>query len=276
MLRDDEESISEELSFFSSKSELIEYLLLKYLSSNRGPVGSWVLKVVLEMKDVAVSTATIGRVLKEMDDMGYTRLVGAQGRVITDKGASCIEEISSRLKRERLQKNLIDAAQPENLQELLDLLLARKALECETARLAALRADQASLEALKEHMECHERCVEQSGDPSRAALNFHATLAKASGNKFLIASLDILIYEEWKLELKINELVTRKRGAEYADHHRGIVEAIMRGDADEAERQMKKHMEDVIDDVNRQIALESGATGAPNAGTRDDGKVFVL
>lgn len=272
MLKDDEESISDEMSLFATRAELIEYLLLKFLSSNGEPVGSWVLKVELELKDVAVSTATIGRVLKDMDAKGYTRLVGAQGRVITEKGASWVEEISNRLQRERLQRNLIDAAQPENLQELLDLLHARKAIECETAKLAAQRADAASLEALKEHMACHEQCVERSGDPSQAALNFHAMLAKASGNKFLMAALDILIYEEWKLEQKINELVTRKRGVQYADQHRGIVEAIMRGDAEEAGSQMKRHMEDVIEDVKQQIAQESEGS---IAGRKVENKVFA-
>ncbi|WP_020614852.1 FadR/GntR family transcriptional regulator [Paenibacillus daejeonensis] len=255
-----EASISEMSHFFSTRVETIEYLLLQYLLKNLEPVGSWVLKVVLDEKNVAVSTATIGRILKDTDAKGYTRLVGAQGRVITEDGISYVEEQTNRLERERLQKNLIHAAQPENLQELLDVLHARKALECETSRLAAERADHAALAALKEHLECHEQCVTERADPSRAALDFHATLAKASGNKFLIAALDILFFEQWRLESQIHELITRKRGAGYAHQHRSIVEAIMQADADEAERLMKMHMQVVIDDVNQQIASESNQT----------------
>ncbi|MFS0728240.1 FadR/GntR family transcriptional regulator [Paenibacillus sp. 1P07SE] len=254
---EDEASISEIESFFSTRVEFIEYLLLQDLLDNLEPAGSWVLKVVLDDKNVAVSTATIGRILKDTDAKGYTRLVGAQGRVITEEGISYVEEQISRLQRGRLQKNLIDAAQPENLQELLDVLHARKALECETSRLAAERADEEMLATLKEHLECHEQCVTERADPSKAALDFHAMLAKASGNKFLIAALDILFFEQWRLESQIHELITRQRGAWYAHQHRGIVEAIMRGDADEAERLMKLHMQVVIDDVTEQIARES-------------------
>jgi len=260
----DEKDVIEEYQVdeehFSSKAELVEYLLLRYLLNTNEPVGSWVLKVVLELRGVEVSTATIGRILKGLDSKKYTKLVGSQGRTITSKGASYFSKVSEKVHREQLQKRLMNAAQPHNLEELIDLLRARRALECETARLAALRADQNDIAALERSMDKHEECVIENNDPTSLALDFHSKVAQASKNRFLIAALDILIYEELKIEYQIAELLLRERGSEYAIQHRLIAEAIKKRDSVEASRQMGIHIDTLIKAIEEQcnMNLEKG------------------
>jgi GntR family L-lactate dehydrogenase operon transcriptional regulator len=227
-------------------------LILKYLLKKNGPVGSWVLKVMLELKNVIVSTATIGRFLKNLDAKGYTDLVGAQGRVITSQGAAYITELSEKVRIEQLQKKMMDAAQPKDFQELLDLMRTRKVLECETARLAATRANSANIKALERTIIRHEMCLENHSDPTAPALDFHGKVAEASNIRFLIASLEIMVHDELNLGSQLVE-ITRERSAEYALQHRLIAEAIKKGNADEAENQMRSHMDAMIADLEELI-----------------------
>ncbi|CAH0121557.1 hypothetical protein PAE9249_04088 [Paenibacillus sp. CECT 9249] len=253
----------DEESFFPSKSEYSEYLVLKYLKQTDEPVGSWVLKVMLGLKGVELSTATIGRLLKELDAKGFTKLVGAQGRVITSEGIHYAKFQSERIERERLQARLMMAAIPQSLDELIDLLHARKALECETARLAALRANKKDIEELEVSLKKHEEVVKGKIDPTDIALDFHIKVAKASYNRFLIASLDILIYEELKLESQIAQLITRERGEEYLLQHISIVDAIKQKNAQEAERLMGVHIETLIGAIKEQAEGYEGTQMIP-------------
>ncbi|WP_424767549.1 FCD domain-containing protein [Paenibacillus sp. sgz302251] len=242
----------DEVDLFSSKAEIVNYLILKYLLNKSDPVGSWVLKVMLELKNVIVSTATIGRLLKNLDAKGYTKLVEAQGRVITSKGAAYITKLSEKVQREQLQKQVMNAAQPQNYSELLDLMRTRKVLECETARLAALRANSANITVLERTITRHEMCLDNCSDPSAPALDFHGKVAEASNLRFLIASLNILVYEELNLGTQLVQ-ITRERSAEYVQQHKRIADAIKKGDPGEAEHQMRLHMDEMIKDVEDQI-----------------------
>ncbi|WP_249864742.1 FCD domain-containing protein [Paenibacillus konkukensis] len=242
----------DEGSFFASRNEYSEYLVLKYLIQSDEPVGSWVLKVMLGLKGIELSTATIGRLLKELDSKGFTKLVDAQGRVITSEGIGYAKMQSERIERERLQARLMMAAIPQSLDELIDLLHARKALECETARLAALRANPKDIDELELSLKKHADVVKGKIDPTDIALDFHIKVAKASYNRFLIASLDILIYEELRLESQIARLITRERGEEYLLQHISIVESIKQNDPHEAERRMGVHIETLINAIKEQ------------------------
>ncbi|MDQ0217725.1 FCD domain-containing protein [Peribacillus cavernae] len=245
-----------EMDLFSSKADIVNYLLLRYLLKMKEPVGSWVLQGMLEHKNVTVSTATIGRFLKSLDAKGYTELVGAQVRVITNRGVQYVNELSEKLRREKLQKRMMKAAQPQNPQELLDIMSARKVLECEMARLAAIRAKPANIKALEQTVEMHAMCLDNCDDSTAPALDFHGKVAEASNIRFLIASLDILMNEELKLEPRFLE-VTRERAAEYALHHKLIADAIKNGDAVEEENQMRIHMDAIIAALEERVKTRS-------------------
>ncbi|MCM3760443.1 FCD domain-containing protein [Alkalihalobacillus oceani] len=241
-----------EMNVFSKKEEAAQYLLLKYLLHSEEPVGSWVLKVMLELKGIEVSVATVGRYLKNLDSKKFTTLEGSQGRVITSQGAAYVKELAREVEREHLQKQLMEAAQPQNFEELLDLLRTRKVLECESARLAAERADENDLKAIELSMQKHESCVGANNDPTSPALDFHRKVTLASKNRFLIASLDILIYEELKLESQIVDLISRERGEEYGYQHREIAKAIINKDPEKAGELMNLHLSEIIHAIEEQ------------------------
>lgn len=238
--------------FFSTKGELTEFLLLKTMKEADNPLGSWVLKSILEENGLNVSIATVGRILKALDAKKHSRLIENQGRVLTEQGAAYIKQLNEEVERKKLQHHLMDASKPHDLNELLDLLIARKTIECETARLAALRAEPHHIEALYHSIHEHEHEVTNHHDPNPTACHFHEKVAESSQNRFLIASLNILIYEELKLEAKISDLITRERGEEYGEHHMLIADAISKGDAKLAVHHMKRHMDVLINAIQEQ------------------------
>ncbi len=249
-----DDATMESMDMFSSNEEAIKYLLLTLMQQMNEPVGSWILKTQLEKKEIAVSTATVGRFLKSLDAQGFTELVGTQGRIITGKGIQHVNNLTKKMQREKLRKKMITAAQPQNLHELLDLYRTRRLLECETARMAAIRATSEDIRQLEVAVLGHESCLESCADPTEPALDFHGKVAEASNARFLSASLNILINEESKLESKILEMA-KNRNAEYALHHKLIAEAIKNGDPDEAEKQMRIHMDAMIAEIEEQIRL---------------------
>ena len=247
---------------FSTKGEITEYLLLMSLSGTSGPVGSWVLKMELEEAGLEVSIATIGRILKGLDGKKYSQLIENQGRILTEEGRSYIKRIFNDVERMRLQQSLMNASIPNDYKELLDLVHARKTIESETVRLAALRATDEQIKSLYHAIEMHGEDVTGNKDPTHVACEFHDRVAQASQNRFLIAALDILLFEELKLESKIGDLITREKGAEYGQHHQLIADAIKNRDSEAAVDYMNSHMEAIITAIEAQI--KDSIKGAAN------------
>jgi len=91
------------IDVFTTKSELATYLILKHLSETNVPVGSWILSDILKSRNLQVSIATIGRLLKNLDTEGYTSLAGTGGRIITPKGLEYLNMLSEKVKKRRTQ-----------------------------------------------------------------------------------------------------------------------------------------------------------------------------
>lgn len=240
------------LTVFSSEDEIVNYLLLKYLLTMNKPVRSRVFKSMFDNQTINIGTEKIGQHLDRLDAKGYTEFIENKGRVITLKGADHVNKLSEKVRKELLQKQVINAAHPQNLKELIDLMKARKALECEAARLAALRANDNNVKDLDCTVAMHESCVNNFKDPTVPALDFHEKVAEASNIRFLIATIDIVMNEELKLDSRFLE-ITKERASEYVQHHRLIANAIKDGDAEEAEKQMGIHMDSMINALEKLI-----------------------
>ncbi len=125
---------------------------------------------------------------------------------------------------------------------LLDLLEVRKMFEPAAARLAATRANETSL--LRIEKECAQ--VEESENWSGMAqhdLELHTAIIEAAGNPVLTELNNALA----RLQRKSREIT----GASAPDcnamvrHHRSIVDAILRGEAETAEKCMLEHLHQV-------------------------------
>ncbi|MEM7443854.1 MAG: GntR family transcriptional regulator [Pseudomonadota bacterium] len=131
---------------------------------------------------------------------------------------------------------------------ILDLYELRVALECEIARLTAERADRDDLKKLETFLD--ETGPDNEGRDEielvRLDEHFHGSLAELTGNQALVDQLA-------KTNLKIRfirwiDMEERRRFTQ--NEHRAILEAIMKGDGEEAATIMRQHIlsrrEDIV------------------------------
>ena len=206
------------------------------------------------MGGIDCSTATIGRYLKELDYREYTVQKSNQGRVLTPIGQAHLEELEERLERTRMQEKLSKAMKVTEYGELIELLYVRRALETEAAAISARAED---IAVLMRSVEDHRDTVEQNRDPTEPALEFHAVVADISHNKFICPILNMLIYEEKKIEAVMETLVTRERGRGYVKEHEQIAQAICDHDGEKAAQFMYAHIDELCKAVEEQ-ACERG------------------
>lgn len=244
---------------FKTPADLMVYFIARLLAESDGPIGSWRLKADLDEVGVKCGTATIGRHLKQLDSMGYTVQRGNRGRKLTPRGRSWLDNINNRLTRLRIRDNLTSSIQVNELADMIDLMKARKLIEVEAARLAALNATAEDLEEIQHTLGLHHQHVEENIDPMEPALAFHLAIAKASHNKFIHAVLSLLAYEEKMIESHIEVLCTRELGKAYVVTHEHIARAVRERKPNDAARLMEVHMSDILTDVEGQIREKGDA-----------------
>ncbi|MRX72822.1 FCD domain-containing protein [Bacillus lacus] len=240
-------------TFFNSKSEHRVYAVLRVLADEDAPLGSWILKEKLEHFGIQISIASIGRFLKELDAKEYTVLIGNQGRKISEKGFSFLREMEDDLFRFQLEKDFFDASKPKSFQDFLDLLHARKVIEVETAKLAALHADREIISRLEESLKDHCDHASANADLTEISCHFHELVAEASGNRFFYSTLKLLILEEIELEKKYPYFSSLTQGRHYIQDHQEIVFAIKNGDSQSAMLHMESHMNRLIKAIEQAI-----------------------
>ena len=131
---------------------------------------------------------------------------------------------------------------------LLDLIEARQALECQIARLAAARAQQSHVDAIRQSIEAMEQnknnlslCVEKD-------VEFHDILVEASGNKvfeIMLAPLSELLRKSRKETMRANGVERAIIG------HKLLLSAIIEKDSDKAAEAMYRHLEMAQEDLKR-------------------------
>ena len=123
------------------------------------------------------------------------------------------------------------------------LLEARRPVESEIARLAALRRRDADLRALEAVLAAHERALSEDAVAARVSAQFHVVLAEAAHNEVLagfVASYhDLLVTRGPSLEE-----VEGYREWELAEH-RGLYEAVRDGETFLATARMADHLDRV-------------------------------
>jgi GntR family transcriptional regulator, transcriptional repressor for pyruvate dehydrogenase complex len=131
-----------------------------------------------------------------------------------------------------------------SIDDVLRIREVRRALEVESAALAAERATRAQVAALRRALRTIDRSAASGGDGVEEDLAFHRLLADAAGNPHFGRLLEFL--ERYTLEAM---RVTRRNDALRADfveavrrEHGAIVEAIAAGDAALARRRAMQHM----------------------------------
>ena len=129
-----------------------------------------------------------------------------------------------------------------SLEEAIDILQAREALEGEVARLATLVIDSAGLELLNTHLETMRHALETFEFEIYSATNvrFHQAIYEASGNRTIPEIIKMLRLRLARLQLRT--ILIPGRSEQSIAEHEAIFEALVRRDGDAAELAARQHV----------------------------------
>ncbi|KYO64545.1 FCD domain-containing protein [Thermovenabulum gondwanense] len=231
------------------RKEEVIFSILKMIAENPGPVGSGYVRENLRLKGIDLSEATCGRILRQLDTEGYTEKIGFKGRILTSFGLQKLKELESEQKINAYSNELKKVIKATGRQELLDILVARKAIESQMAKLAAKNVTSKELKEMKEVLEVQKKHVEEGISIAEEDVKFHKLIAQAARNRVLDAALD-LIRQYGQLSPILEYIRLQVKGKMLSDHNK-IYEAIEKRDEKAAEAAMIEHIENLMKDVEK-------------------------
>jgi GntR family L-lactate dehydrogenase operon transcriptional regulator len=241
------------------ENDLIVLCVLTYLEEQGEPAGAGAVRRGLVERGHTPAEATVGRLLRELDDRGWTERRGNQGRVITAEGRERRAELDQEQRRNESAREFLDTLVSSEKGQILDLLVARRAVEREVARLAAVNADEEDLADLRRSVQQQEILVRSGGSVAEEDTSFHRILARGAKNRVLMAAMELFrANAHYAEEL---ERIRRRVGRLTNPDHRRIMEAVEQRDPDMAELAMRRHLDNVLADCER-YWIEEGKPGS--------------
>jgi len=229
--------------------EKLERDILAIIRDSAQPVGCGNISQVLQGKGYAISEATVGRLLRELDNQGRTDKAGFQGRMLSAQGAARLAELENKEKSLQWGAEFANALRGHSKDQLLEVLVARRAIESELACLAAAKGTAAEVAQLRDILERQRQALADGGTAAQEDVDFHALIARMAGNRILGAAI-ALIRQDTQLSPVLEYIRRRVKSAVYIDHQR-IAEAIAAGQADLARELMTEHINNLMKDVEK-------------------------
>ncbi|MFC3127007.1 FadR/GntR family transcriptional regulator [Pseudoroseomonas globiformis] len=139
----------------------------------------------------------------------------------------------------------LDFGPLSNIPDVRTFLEFRSDIEAEMAARAALRRDQAEIAAMQQALAALEAEIAEGGPALDADIGFHLAVARASGNRFYLATLNALA-EQTRFSIRLTrELSGQPAAARFASiqrEHHAIAAAIAGGNAAAARAAMAAHL----------------------------------
>lgn len=232
-----------------NEKEAVEKELLLLLRDSTQPAGCGSLCAALQARGFRISEATTGRLLRDFDLQSYTEKSGYQGRCLSSAGEARLQQLLQRERRQQWREELTSAVQGHTKEELLEVLVARDAIEGALAALAAQNATPDDVVALTHVLTRQQLRAETEQVAADEDVAFHEELARIAGNKILRASIG-LIRQDHQLS-PVLETIRRKVGSKIHIDHQRIVDAIRVQDPEAAKAAMHQHITGLIHDVEK-------------------------
>ena len=212
-------------------------------------MGSWSLFYLLREDGHDVSAPTIGRKLRELEQLNLLGKSTVEGRIITPAGMRMLRKSAHDEQVRARADKLLKALDGRSQKDIIDQLTVRRIIEVESAGLAALHASAASIAKLEEIVRKQKEAIKKGRLGVGEDVGFHEALAQASGNKIIATTVHLLRSQEW-----MNYVVTEIRnkvGTRLAVDHQKIISALKRHNSSLARSAMERHLNQLIADVER-------------------------
>jgi DNA-binding FadR family transcriptional regulator len=146
-----------------------------------------------------------------------------------------------------------------------DVMQARIALECQAIRLACQRATTADIERMRGALDAIEATVHDTAGGGLADFDFHIALVRASKSDTLIqlygAMAGLLTRSHRDRRRLVGDHHDESMKRTVVEDHRHLLEAVIAGDEDAADRALRRHFR-IGDELRRQQALAPSKTTA--------------
>lgn len=181
------------------------------------------------------------------------RTLSAKGLISIEKGRGIfVREISSKHVTDPLRTYLQTKI---GVDYVLDIIVARQIIEPEIAKMAAKYRTEEDIIEIKKAIE---EMKNYDGDPAGLAkldMNFHLSIAKSTQNNLLPLMLKPIFKLMPEIKSKIISDVPEARNSALVWHNK-IMKAIIKGDADESYKLMKRHLEIAKDHAELMMKVE--------------------
>jgi GntR family L-lactate dehydrogenase operon transcriptional regulator len=232
-----------------TEKERLELAVLSLMVGEFKPIGSGAVSQTLRTKGYTFSESTIGRLLAGLDHSGYTSRMGFQGRLITAQGQQRLAYLQFMEERSRYGFRFLNTLDSKEKKNMIEILVARRAVERELAGLAALYATKAQIRLLEDI--CHEHHKSSVGKKVSAEqdVKIHRLIAHCAGNAVLASALDLIIQNSQLSP--IFEYIRNQVQSRVAEEHAKIYQAIADRNPEAADRAMLEHLESLIVNVEK-------------------------
>lgn len=181
-----------------------------------------------------VSRTAVREAVKALREKGLVEAYSGRGTFITDGTSHAV--------RQSLDL-MVKIGQPEGSTHLAEV---RAILEPEIAALAAVRAQDSDLAVMREAVAVMDRAGDDPDAYIEADLDFHLALAEAAANPLILSLIDSIVGLLREQRLRIFKV---PGGPERGQaHHKRILDAMERRNAEKAREAMKAHLEQVRED----------------------------
>lgn len=218
------------LNVHGNASDLLADKIRTHIISGEIPAGYIFPNETIFCEQLGVSRSTLREAYKALESTGFIKRVKRFGTMVND-----FSDIS---KAAPLGTSLI-------MSDLDELMEFRVMIEAELARLAAHRATESNIQTMRDSLENMKKSGSDLADLTFYDTMFHMEIAKASGNRLLISTMENAkevfqtgIYRAFQVD-------TASNVAQALQFHTDILDAIVRKDSDAAYTLMRCHIESV-------------------------------
>lgn len=185
-----------------------------------------------------VSRTAVREAVKALREKGLVEAYPGKGTFITNGTGNSIRQTLDRM---------IRVGQPEGTANLAEV---REILEPDIAALAATRADEENIAAMREAIAVMDSARQDADAFIEADLDFHLALAEAASNPLILSLIDSIVGLLREQRLRTFYVDGGPERGQY--HHKRILEAVEHRDSQGARDAMRAHL--------RQVRADSGNT----------------
>ena len=192
-----------------------------------------------------VSRTAVREAVKALREKGLVEAYSGRGTFVTDGTSQAV--------RQSLDL-MMKIGQPEGSTHLAEV---RAILEPEIAALAAIRAEEQDIAAMREAVAVMDRARSDGDAFIEADLDFHLSLAEAAANPLILSLIDSIVGLLREQRMRVFKV---KGGPERGQfHHKRILEAVERRDSGKAREAMRAHLQQVREDSPVETSEEQPA-----------------